>query len=116
MTEKLFHNKRLAFYVDTDMTIKYIPRGLSHIDYFKNILKPEYINFIWRGYILDDHAMLYRGNNFIIPDASIHDILGIFSIINSKHPIKWMGLGCIIGEIGEEWKPQIVICKEPIMT
>lgn len=108
--EKFFHNKRIAFYVDDDMTVRYIPRGFSHAEYFDSIKKPEYINFICRGYILGDHAMLYKGNDFSIPkDMSIQYVLDIFSMINIEHPIKWMGLGCIIGETGEEWKPKIVI-------
>lgn len=108
--EKLFHDKRIAFYVDNDTTIRYIPKGLSHAEYFNHIKKPEYIKFIWRGYILYDHVMLYVGNDFNIPkDISIQRIFDVFSAINSEHPIKWMGLGCIIGEIGEEWKPKIII-------
>ena len=38
---------------------------------------------------------------------------GIFKLLNNNrikgHNIKWIGLGCIKGEIGEEWEPQIKI-------
>ena len=107
--EKIFHNKRIAFYVDSNKSIIYIKQGQSHNDYFKEIGHPEYINFVIRGYILNDHVMLYRGNDFDIPaNITIKSIVELVSSIN-KTSIKWVGLGCVIGEVGEEWNPKITI-------
>lgn len=109
MKEKIFHNKRIAFYIDSNKTIIYIKQGQSHSEYFKEIGHPEYINFITRGYILDNHIMLYRGNDFDIPtNLTIKTILELVSSIN-KPSIKWIGLGCFIGKVGEEWIPKVTI-------
>lgn len=107
--EEIFHNKRIAFYVDNNKNIIYIKQGQSHNDYFKEIGHPEYINFVIRGYILNDHVMLYIGNDFDIPvNITIKSIVELVSSIN-KTSIKWVGLGCVIGEVGEEWNPKITI-------
>ena len=107
--EKIFHNKRIAFYVDSDKSIIYIKQGQSHSEYFEEIGHPEYINFVTRGYILNDHVLFYRGNNFEIPmNLTIKTILELVFSLNEPS-IKWIGLGCIIGNVGEEWLPKITI-------
>lgn len=111
--EKEFHNHRIAFILHTDNTITFIKKGQSHIEYFNEIGHPEYIHFVTRGYLLNDHAIIYRGKDFRIPENfTIKDILEIVSSIKkrrSRFTIKWIGLGCIIGKVGEEWKPKITI-------
>ena len=107
--EKEFHNHRIAFYINKNNRIVFIKKGQSHIEYFNEIGHSEYINFVTRGYILDDHVMFYRGNDFEIPrNLTIKTILELVSSIN-KSSIKWVGLGCIIGNVGEEWNPKITI-------
>lgn len=107
--ETIFHNKRTAFYVDSNKSIIYLKQGQSHSEYFKEIGHPEYINFVLRGYILNDHVLFYRGTNFDIPRSlTIKTIIELVSSID-KTSIKWVGLGCIIGEVGEEWLPKITI-------
>lgn len=107
--EKEFHNHRIAFYINKDNSIVFIKKGQSHIEYFNEIGHSEYINFVIRGYILDDHVMFYIGNDFEIPmNLTIKTILKLVSSIN-KSSIKWVGLGCIIGKVGEEWGPKISI-------
>ncbi len=112
--EKEFHNHRIAFYINKDNSIVFIKKGQSHIEYFNEIGHPEYINFVTRGYILNDHIMFYKGNDFEIPwNLTFKTILELVSSIN-KPSIKWVGLGCIIGNVGEEWEPKITI--EPNIT
>lgn len=107
--EKEFHNHRIPFYINKDNSIVFIKKGKSHIEYFNEIGHFEYINFVIRGYILDDHIMFYIGNNFEIPiNLTIKNILKLVYSIN-KSSIKWVGLGCIIGKVGEEWNPKISI-------
>jgi len=107
--EKKFHNRRIAFYVNEDNIIVFIKKGQSHIEYFNEIGHSEYINFITRGYVLDDHVIFYKGNNFDIPkNLTIETILELVSSMNIPS-IKWIGLGCIIGKVGEKWNPKITI-------
>ena len=107
--EKEFYNHRIPFYINKDNSIVFIKKGQSHIEYFNEIGHFEYINFVIRGYILDDHVMFYIGNNFEIPiNLTIKTILKLVYSIN-KSSIKWVGLGCIIGKVGEEWNPKISI-------
>lgn len=111
--EKEFLNNRIAFLINTDNTIVFIKKGQSLIEYLNEIGHPEYIYFVTRGYLLNDHVIFYRGNDFRIPENfTIKDILEIVSSIKkrrSRFTIKWIGLGCIIGKVGEEWRPKITI-------
>lgn len=111
MTEQEFHNKREAFFIEFNGTITFINKGMSHEEYFKMVHHPEYIDEIIRGYLLEDHIILYVGKNFGIP--MYINMEGISKLLNNDkirgYNIKWIGLGCIKGEIGEEWEPQIKI-------
>ena len=104
--EEKFHGKRKAFYIDVHDRIIFIKEGQSHKEYFNEIGHPEFMESSVRGYLLGNHMMFYKGENFEIPlSLTIEEILQyVYSI---KIPIKWVGLGCNIGKVGEEWPPKI---------
>lgn len=85
---------------------------MSHEEYFKMVHHPEYLESERiRGYLLEDHIILYVGKTFDIPmNITMQEIFNLFknNKIRGYNP-KWIGLGCIKGEIGEEWEPQVKI-------
>ena len=54
---------------------------------------------------MDDHLILYV-NDYEIPNVNVVLMQYLFTYFPD---IKWIGLGCIKGEEGEEWKPRLVI-------
>lgn len=52
--------------------------------------------------------MLYV-NDFEIPNVSAQVFVYLFEYFPT---IKWIGLGCNKGNIGEAWKPKLKIYKE----
>lgn len=108
--EQKFHNERKAFYIDSG-EIVWINKGLSHKEYFKSINHPEYINRRIRGYVLNDHILFYIGEEFRIPNIDMKSLYLLSKTIQVEtgNLIKWIGLGCIEGEVGEEWKPMFKI-------
>lgn len=106
MTEQEFHEKRTAFYVEDGYEHKVVilPSGKSH----KEALGWRYDaveEYCVRGYVKDRVLMLYQGENFEIPTAD-YDLEKILRTLNiTKSQLDYIGLGCKVGEVGEQWEP-----------
>lgn len=106
MTEKEFHNERIPFYFEQgfDHEIKILQTGKSH----KECLgwRYDYVeNNCVRGYLKDRVLMLYQGKNFEEP-TEYYDIERLLRALNiTKSSLDYIGLGCKVGEVGEQWEP-----------
>lgn len=108
--EAEFLEGRIPFFID-DNTKIVIPsrtyQDLKHID-----IADKY-NYNWhtnvRGYVKpDEFAMMYIAD-YEIPNVTAWLLQYVFS----KFPdIKWIGLGCNKREIGEYWRPRMVILRD----
>lgn len=111
MTLEEFHKLRKPFYLDPDTLLVKFPTqkhmDCSHAVWFTEMGYP-YIGTI-RGYYYktdeDEFIMIYT-NNFAVPNLTIITFNYLFEYFPT---VKWVGVGCIIGEIGDIWKPQIVV-------
>ena len=66
--EKDFHRIREAFYIDEDFkSVIWINTEMGHEEYFCWIQHPEYIEEKVRGYVLNNHIVLYIGKDFRVP-------------------------------------------------
>ena len=107
--EALFLEKRTPVFLDPE---KYIIRPIS--GKFSNSSWDEIfyqMGYGWlgitRGYILDDHMVLYY-NDFEIPNVNTCILTYIFTYFKD---IKWIGLGCNKGKPGEIWEPRIKVFR-----
>lgn len=109
--EEEFHSKRKSFYINSDTLLIKFPTAkhtkCSHAKWFSDEGVP-YIHTI-RGYLSEDeeYVMLYS-NDFEIPDVIVKFINYIFEYFPN---IKWIGLGCNKGKIGESWTPKLKVFK-----
>ena len=99
---KDFHNKRKAFYFLNEQEIIVIPEDMDHFEFFTKMNMPEMIETNIRGYFLDDHVLVYIGNDFRIPDITI---LALQTIKEFFKTIKWIGIGCKVSDVGNVWEP-----------
>ena len=108
--EKLqkFLDNRIPFFIDENVRIKVIKGDKSNRPLI-DILQDSGYSWISinRGYILDDHAMLYV-NDFQTPNCNIILIQALFAYFPN---ISWIGLGCLVGNPGEIWEPRLKIYK-----
>lgn len=113
MTEKEFHEIRKPFYLDLDTLLVKFPSAkylnTSHAVWF-NELGIQFLHTV-RGYYMkteeDEYIMLYW-NDFEIPNITS----AIFTYLFEYFPdIKWIGMGCHKGKIGEIWKPKLIITR-----
>lgn len=111
MTEKEFLTKRVPFWIEGDDLRIMFPTNLDKMEIHAKLATKYNYNwlFIIRGYYWPgSHVMLYQGN-YELPNCSTlvsHYLFSYFPDIN------WIGFGCIKGEPGEVWKPQVVIPKK----
>jgi hypothetical protein len=115
MTEQEFHTIRQSLYLDDNLNIKVATgkyANLSHAEWFSVIGYP-YVHTV-RGYYMkteDDEYVILYWNDFEVPNVNA----SLFAYIFSYFPnIKWLGLGCNVGKIGEPWKPKYKIYRELI--
>lgn len=116
MTLEEFHEKRQSFYLDNDTLLVRIPSGkhrhCSHAKWFSEDGIP-YLHTI-RGYYMkteDDEFVMLYSNDFEIPNI----ICNIFIYLFDYFPgVKWIGVGCDKGKIGEIWEPKIKITRHEI--
>ena len=108
--EKEFLNSRIPFFLDDNSTIV-IPvancRSEKHVD-----LADKY-HYSWhsnvRGYVKpDEFAMMYIAD-YEIPNVTAWLLQYVF---NKFPDIKWIGLGCNKGKIGEYWRPRMVVVRD----
>ena len=116
MTEQEFNEKRTPIYLDIDTLIiktannKY--SNTSHAKWFSDMGIP-FVHTV-RGYYMEEedekYLMLYW-NDFEVPNINV----SLFSYLFEYFPeMKWIGLGCNIGKVGEVWKPKYKIYRGEI--
>ena len=108
--EEEFLKGRIPFFLDDNSNIV-IPtstyRNETHIE-----LSERY-HYSWhtnpRGYVKPDEFVMMYIADYEIPNVTAWLIQYVFN----KFPnIKWIGLGCIKGKIGEYWRPRMVIVRD----
>lgn len=113
MTEQEFHNIRKPFYLDVETLLVKFPTSkhmnVSHAQWFSEIGYP-YVHTV-RGYYMktesDEYIMLYW-NDYEVPNVNA----SLFSYLFDYFPtIKWIGLGCNKGTVGEIWEPKYKIIR-----
>lgn len=113
MTLEEFHNNRKPFYLDPDTLLVKFPNqkhmNCSHAEWFSD-MGYTFVHIV-RGYYWkdehDEYLMLYW-NDFEIPNINA----SIYSYLFDYFPnIKWIGLGCHKGIIGDIWKPKLKITR-----
>ena len=110
MTDKVekFLSERTPIYIDNETALAVLVnttklKDTTWAEIFFNLHYP-WINTA-RGYLMDDHLILYV-NDYEIPNVNVVLMQYLFTYFPD---IKWIGLGCIKGEEGEEWKPRLVV-------
>lgn len=114
MTLEEFHKLRKPFYIDPEtLDVKFPAQkhmDTNHAIWFTEMGYP-YVHTV-RGYYMeteeDCFIMLYW-NDFEVPNIVIQAFPYLFEYFPK---IKWIGLGCHIGEPGEIWKPKYKITRE----
>ena len=113
MTLEEFNFIRKPFYIEPDSMLVRFPTqkhmNCSHADWFNDV------GYVWlhtiRGYYLhteeDEFIMIYW-NDFEIPNVNASFFVFLFEYFPN---IKWIGLGCNKGEIGEIWEPKLKITR-----
>lgn len=110
--ENEFHNNRTPFYIDNETLLikmasnKY--KDWTHVKWFNEINYP-FLHTI-RGYFIegeDPHIIIYW-NDFEIPNANFSLLSYLFEYFPT---IKWIGVGCNKGKVGEEWKPKLKVTR-----
>lgn len=111
MSELEFYKTRKPLYLDDNTLLVKFPTSkhmnASHAEWFSQEGIP-YLHTIRGYYIENSHVMLYV-NDFEIPNVSAQVFVYLFEYFPT---IKWIGLGCNKGNIGEAWKPKLKIYKE----
>lgn len=113
MTEQEFLNKRIPIWLEGDDLHVSRPTGSDAND-FHTYLSKKY-NFEWiytvRGYYWPkSHVQLYV-SDYETPNCTIMIVPYIF---NYFPDIKYIGLGCNKGKIGEIWEPKICVYRNLI--
>lgn len=113
MTVQEFHTIRKPLYLDPDTLLVRFPTSKhmnsSHAEWFQDIGVP-FVHTV-RGYyykIEDEEYVVLYWNDFEIPNLNVSILTYIFEYFPN---IQWIGLGCHKGEVGEIWKPKLIIKK-----
>lgn len=113
MSEKEFHQIRKPFVIDPESLLVRFPAAkhmnVSHAEWFTDV------GYVWvhtvRGYYMkteDDEYIMIYWNDFEVPNVNA----SLFSYLFEFFPtIKWVGLGCNKGEIGQVWKPKFKVTR-----
>lgn len=97
------------FYLNEKLLVRFPTSkhyGTSHAKWFSD----EGITFLHtiRGYLIEDEYIMIYSNDFEIPDMNVKIISYLFEFFPT---IKWIGLGCEKGKIGEVWQPKLKVTK-----
>lgn len=100
--EQLYHNSRITFAI-IDNKLQFGPLGLSHAEWLIGLLGMNMYQFnkVIRGYYNSTGIYFYQGN-FETNNKVELAALNFADKIDSNLPIY---CGCIVGEVGEYWKP-----------
>lgn len=108
MTEQEFLEKRIPFWLEGENLNITIPSNMDKTDVHSHLCKKYGYGWLYciRGYYMPgSHVQLYIGN-YETPNVTT---LVASYIFNYFTDIKYIGLGCHIGNPGEIWKPKLVI-------
>lgn len=111
MTESDFHKLRKPFYLDDNTLLIKFPTSkhmnTSHAEWFSQ----EGISYLYtiRGYYIENSYVMLYTNDFEIPNIAAQVLIYLFEYFPT---IKWIGLGCNKGNIGEVWKPKLKIYRD----
>lgn len=108
MTEKEFLEKRVPFWLEGEGLNVVIPSNMDKMESYAKLARKYGYNalFTIRGYYWPgSHIMLYCGN-YETPNITTWVATHLFSFFKDA---KYIGLGCHIGNLGELWKPKIII-------
>lgn len=114
MTVDEFNTKRKPFYIDLDTLLVRFPDGkhsnMSHAEWFADYGIP-WAHMV-RGYYMkteEDEFVVIYWNDFEIPNVTAALFPYLFEhFVN----IKWIGLGCNKGKLGEVWRPKLKVFRE----
>lgn len=103
-----FLNNRTPLFIDENVKIVVI-KGTKYNRPLIEILQDYGYSWLGinRGYHKDNHIMLYV-NDFQIPNCNVILLQALFAYFPE---VEWIGLGCLVGEPGEEWKPRLIVSK-----
>lgn len=110
MTEKEFLEKRTPFWLEGESLLIRVPNNSDKNDIHAHLCKKFGYSWVFaiRGYYWPgSHVQIYTGN-YQMPNITIYVLSYLFEFFKD---IKYIGIGCIIGEPGEIWTPQIVVTK-----
>ena len=111
MTEKEFLEKRVPFWLENEELRITIPSNSDKNDVHAYLSKKFGFNYMYaiRGYWWpNSHIQLYTGN-YAIPNVTVYVLNYMFDYFRD---INYIGLGCIIGEPGDLWKPQLIVPRK----
>ena len=110
MTEEEFLTLRKPFYLSDDTLLVRTPTSkhmnATHAQWFHDVGIP-YVQTIRGYYIQNSHITLYI-NDFEIPSVSPHVLIYLFEYFPD---IKYIGLGCNKGKVGEIWRSKLQVYK-----
>lgn len=102
MTEKEFHNQRLAFAIFDDK-INWCPTGLSHYEWLvdSRLFQEIQFNKLVRGY-MDKTGIYFYSGDFKTNEYVENTAKYWMDSIDTKLPVY---CGVVKGNVGERWKP-----------
>ena len=114
MTLEEFLIERRPFYLDPDSILTKFPdarhSNMSCAEWFADYG----ISWLYtiRGYYWkddnDEYIMLYQ-NDYQLPNVTVEVLSYLFAHFTN---VKWIGLGCYKGKIGEVWKPKFKVYRQ----
>lgn len=115
MTLEEFHLNRKPLYIDSDSLLVRFPTSkhmnTSHAEWFTDMGYPwchAIRGYLWETENHEDDRIVIYWNNFEIPNITCMVLNYLFEYFPN---IKWVGLGCKVGKVGEIWEPQLKIYK-----
>jgi len=111
MTEKEFLEKRTPIWLEDDDLHISMPSGSDRNDMHHFLCKKygyHWISAIRGYYWPGSHVQLYN-YEYETPNCTTMVATYLFHYFPD---IKYVGFGCYVGEIGEIWKPKILVLKD----
>lgn len=111
MTEKEFLEKRMPLWLVGDDLRITMPSNTDKMDMHSHLAKKYGYNWMYaiRGYWMpESHIQLYCGD-YETPNMTIMVVQYLFNYFKD---VKYIGLGCNKGEVGEIWPPKVCIPRD----
>jgi len=108
-TCKEFLSKRTPIWLHPETVLLHIVSSQDRNSTFQDIFMKLGIPWLFttRGYIYEDHMMLYI-NDYEIPNVNVSLLNYVFAYFPD---VKWIGLGCNKGKEGEFWEPKLKVYR-----